>query len=153
MFKKILSFLNTSKVTTLEVDVSGKPSDGDIQIAVAILLLEASGTDNDYAPEEIATAYKVLENHFKITNQDAEKILEQADSLRAEKEKINHFVKHLNQSFSAKQKQLVFALIWKIISADNQVSKEEIRIANQFKTRLQLSDEQAEEAKKLSRSI
>ncbi len=149
MFKKILSFFKNQAIS-LEIDNSGNPSNHDIQIAVAILLLESSGTDNDYAPEEIKTAYKILENHFKLSNEEAEKILEQADIFRGEKEKINQFVKVINQSFSIKQKQLVFALIWKIICADNKVTKEEAKISDQFQTRLQLSDEEAGEAKKIS---
>lgn len=149
MFKKILSFFKNEAIS-LDIDNSGSPSNQDIQIAVAILLLEASGIDNDYAPEEIKTAYKILENHFKLNNEEAEAILEQADTFRGEKEKINQFVKQLNQSFSVKQRQVVFALIWKIICSDNKVTKEEARISAQFQTRLQLSDEEAGEAKKVS---
>ena len=149
MLEKIVDFFHGK--TTLEIDKDGKPSESTLKVATAVLLLEMAGIDDDYAPEEVLACKSVLAKQFNLKDDDeALKILEQADSLRGEKEKIAEFVAALNTHFNVKQRQLILAMVWRVVMADEVVDKYEMRFASQVRNRLQLSKEQAEEAKRLA---
>lgn len=128
----------------------GEPTSRDLQIATGVLLLEMAGADQDYAPEEVRTIFSIMEKHFGIADNDTLELMEQADKLRQEPGKLDEFVKVVNENFSDKQKQLILAMIWKVIIADELIEKYEQRFAAELRQRLQLSREQAEEAKNLA---
>jgi uncharacterized tellurite resistance protein B-like protein len=148
MFHKVKEFF--AGKTSLEIDQSGEPTSKDIQIATAVLLLEMAGSDEDYAPEEVKTCFAVLERQFDIDDQETIDIFETADTLRRETGKIDEFVAKINEHFNDKQKQIVMAMIWRVIIADEVVDSYEQRFATQLRTRLQLTRKQAEDAKNLA---
>jgi uncharacterized tellurite resistance protein B-like protein len=146
MFSRLKEFFFEDK-TTLEVDQEGEPTNEDLQIATAVLLLEMAGADDDYAPEEVKACFRVLEQQFNVSDEATLELFEKADSLRKEKGKIDEFVAAINENFDVKQRMLVLAMVWKVIIADQQIENHEKRFATQLRTRLQLTREQAEEAK------
>ena len=148
MFGKIKEFFEGE--TTLEVDQSGEPTPQELQIATAVLLLEMAGADEDFDPEEVRTCFKSLENQFNVEDSETLEIFEKAESLRQEKGKIDHFVELVNQHFNVKQKQIVLGMVWRVVLADEIIDNYEQKFASQLRTRLQLSREQAEEAKQLA---
>ena len=148
MFSRIKEFFEGS--ASLEVDKSGQATDKDLQIATAVLLLGSAGADDDYAPEEIKACFRSLEQHFKIDDSETLAIFEMAEKLRNESDQIETFVKSINENFSDKQKQLILAMIWKIIIADEVIENYEQKYASKVRQLLQLSREQAEQAKELA---
>lgn len=148
MFSKILDFLRGK--TNLEMDSSGDPTEKDLQIATAVLLLEVAGSDADYAPEEVQACVAVMNAQFNSEDEETMEILAAAEELRSKAGKIDEFVKAVNQHFSEKQRQLILAMAWKVILADQQIENHEQKFASQLRTRLQLSREQAQEAKDLA---
>jgi uncharacterized tellurite resistance protein B-like protein len=145
MFKKFAQLLHGEKHSLTQA-ADGKPTDKDVLIAVGILLLDVAGSDEDYAPEETDTIFEVMEKHFNISNEKALEVLETADKLR-ERDR-SAVVEVINQNFSAQQKERVFAIIWRVIVADGRVDRLESRLAAELRTRLQLTEEQVERAKK-----
>ena len=148
MLDKIKQFLESG--VSLEITQSGQATQKDVQVATAVLLLEMAGADEDFAPEEVKACFASLESQFNLTDAESLDVLEAAETLRKEKGKIDDFVKQINGAFSEKQRQLILALIWKVVIADEVIEKYEERFAKQLQNRLQLSDVQAEEAKKLA---
>ena len=148
MFNKLKDFFSGG--ANLEVDQSGQASNEELQIATAVLLLEMAGADDDFAPEEIQACFRTMEKQFGIEDTNTLEIMEKAQTLRDERGKIDTFVKAINDNFSDKQKQLILAMIWKVIIADELIEKYEQRFAEQLRNRLQLSNEQSEEAKTLA---
>lgn len=142
MFKRVKEFFQGE--TSLAVDSSGTASDQDVRIATGVLLLEISGSDQDYAPEEVQAIFRTMKTQFKMEEDEVMDLLEIADAAREEKGKIDEFVKSINDNFTSEQKQLVLAMVWKVVIADGQVDKFEKRFAAQLRARLQLTDEQAE---------
>lgn len=136
--------------TGLNETVQGEFPEEKLILAIAVLLLETAGADNDYAPEEVKTCFRSLEKLFGITDTQALDYLEQAEIARNDKEKVNELVFSLNENFSEEQRCIILSLVWKIIAADQKIEKHELRIANQIRVRLQLSDDQNEEARKLA---
>ena len=151
MLKQIKEFFQ-GEATSLDVDKSGEPTNKDLQVATGVLLLEMAGADEDFAPEEVRAIFSTMEEQFNIKDMETLEIMESAESLRQEQGKIDEFIKTLNQSFDDRQKQLLLAMVWKVVIADQLIDKYEERFANQLRLRLQLTEEQAEEAKKLAES-
>lgn len=146
MIDKIKSFL--SENVDLDKKLDGSDVDRSLMVTIGALMLEMAGADNDYAPEEIQACFRSLEKQFGISDTEAMEILEQADSLRNDKSALSNNIEKLNLNFSEEQRQLILSLIWKVVVADEKIEKYELRIANQLRVRLQLSDEQAEDARK-----
>lgn len=118
--------------------------------AAGVLMLEMAGADDDFDPEEVKTCFRTLERNFGVSDNAALTILEQAETLRADKEKVSEMFEFMNSTLNQDQKAMVLALVWKIVVADQKVEKHEIRLANQIRVRLQLSEEEADEARKLA---
>lgn len=150
MFKKVNEFLKGS--VKLDVDASGNPTDEDILIATGVLLLQMAGSDADFAPEEVRTIFQVMKLQFNIEEGEVKSLLEQANSLREEKGKIDEFINIINANFNIKQRQRVLAMLWKVILADSKIDKFETRYATQLKFRLQLTDQEAKEAHEMALS-
>ncbi len=147
MFKKVSDFLS-GKQSSLEVDASGNPTEDDLLIATGVLLLEMAGSDDDFAPEELQTIYRVMQEEFKIEKGEVYELLSEADNLRNEKGKIDEFVNTINANFKPAQRQKVLSMIWQVVYADGEVERFETRFATQLKFRLKLTDEEEREAKK-----
>lgn len=148
MFKKVSEFLKGD--VKLDIDASGNPTEEDMLIATGVLLLQMAGSDSDFAPEEVRTIFQVMKAQFNIEEGELKPILEQANTLREEKGKIDEFVTTINANFNLKQRQRVLAMLWKVILADGKVDKFETRYATQLKFRLQLTDQEANDAHEMA---
>ncbi len=118
--------------------------------ATGVLMLEMAGADNDYDPEEVKICFRTLEKSFGLSDTNALSILEEAENIRADKEKVSEMFEFLNSSLDEDQKAMILSLVWKIVVADQKIDQHEMRLANQIRVRLQLSEEVAEEARKLA---
>lgn len=119
-------------------------------LAIAVLLLEMAGADDDFDPEEVKSCFRSLERLFALTDTEALQYLEEAEAVRSDKETVSHLIETLNQHFSEEQRVIVLSLVWKIVVADQKIEKHELRLANQIRVRLQLSESQGEEARTLA---
>lgn len=148
MFNKIKGLKDSN--AQLLVSKDGEKADRKLMVAIGVLMLQMAGADNDFAPEEIKSCFRSLERHFNINDSEAMSILEEADSARNDKDTVSELIETLNKNYDEAQRQLIIALIWKVVVADEKIEKYELRIANQVRVRLQLSEEQAEEARKMA---
>lgn len=148
MFSSLKDFFKGA--ASLEVTKSGEPTDRDLQVATAVLMLEMAGTDEDYAPEEIKACFAALEKQFDIDDTETLEIFEAADQARKDKEKLDHFFRMVTENFSTKQRQVVLAMVWKIVLADDIVENYEQKLASQMRQRLELTREQMEQAKDMA---
>jgi len=152
MLKRVKEYFK-GEDSSLQIDNTGQTTEQDLVVAVAVLLLEMAGQDEDYAPEETKTIFRALQEQFNIDQEYALELLEIADSMRENAGgAIDGFIEKVNQHFTARQRQTVLAMIWKIVFADGEVDKFEIKFAHQMKYRLKLSDEQADQAKQFAQT-
>jgi len=132
------SVLNDPKILSKVISASG------------VLMLEMAGADEDFDPEEVKICFKTLEKSFGISDTNALSILEEAETVRADKEKVSEMFEFLNSTLNEDQKAMILSLVWKIVVADQKIDKHEMRLANQIRVRLQLSEDVAEEARKMA---
>ena len=148
MFKKI-SGLSHDEIR-LDVDASGNATEEDLLIATGVLLLHMAGSDSDYAPEEVSTIFEVMKREFNVQDKEVKYFLEQANKLREDQGKIESFIQVINANFSIKQRIRVLSMLWHVILADGKVDKFEAKSAMQMKFQLQLTDQEAEQARQLA---
>jgi len=149
MFKKIIDFFASkeSLEVSLAQDKSGQTTDHDLHVAALVLLIEMAGTDNEIAPEESATLCAIMNEQFNIPEEEMPELVEIAAAARKEQGKIDQFVASVNERFDDKQRQLLFAMIWKIVLADGKIDKMEARLGKQMRNRLRLTEEQESQAR------
>ena len=148
MLQHIIQFFRGGPASLL-ADAEGAPSDEDLQIAVGVALLEIAGSDTDFAPEETEAIFHVLEHQFSIHSEQVTQLLEVADIIRKDPERLDSYYQILGSRFTNAQKQKVFAMIWKVVLADGRVDRFEMKLATQLRFRLQLTDRELEAAKAL----
>lgn len=137
--------------TSLTSNKGGEESLHDLELATAVLLLQMAGADDDYAPEEVRTIKNTIQGQFGLDKDQSQALLEEADALRSAK-KIDDFVSDLNENYNDRQRQLIFALVWKVVVADAVIQKYEQKFAAELRLRLDLSRDQADEAKRMVHS-
>lgn len=160
MFKKLKEFFGGDtedsgsgkkpEPVRLEVDKSGNPTDHDLHVATAVLLIEMAGQDQDIAREEAEAVCNLMQQQFGIAENDIPELVEIAITARKSKGKINEFVSVVNDRFSEAQRTVVLGMIWKIVLADGKIEQYERNFANQMQQRLKLSDESAKDARKMA---
>ncbi|HMO17769.1 MAG TPA: TerB family tellurite resistance protein [Oligoflexia bacterium] len=148
MFEKIKGLFG--KDISLSETSDGEAADERLLLGIGVLMLQMAGADNDYAPEEVQSCFRNLEKYFGVSDQEAMNILEKADSMRSDPENVSDLVQHLTDKYDEEQRQLILALVWKVVVADEQIQKYELKIANQLRVRLQLSEEDGEKAREMA---
>lgn len=147
MFKKLANiFTKEHIVESLRERSESKIQ--DLELAVGAVLLEASGRDHDYAPEEVETIFKLMKRELGLQDAELTDILEVADVMRRDKHKVDEYFKSLVTVFSASEREVILEMVRKVILADGRIDTSEDRYFKQVTARLQLSEEQAEKVKR-----
>lgn len=151
MFQKLLDFFKPKPRAplTVEIDSSGVPVHDDVLIAILVLLAEASGRDGHIAPEEAQSIVEIMMMHFGVPQDTVVSLLSRALEERGQEKKLDRFVNLLNDTYNDKQRQLLLAMIWRIVSADGEVEGYERRFATQMKFRFRLNEAMETEARRM----
>ncbi len=140
MFKKIVDLFETEQELNLNQD--GTATKEELLVACGVLLLEMSGRDEDFAPEEVKTIFRVMKEKFQIEDDNSMmQLLEKAQNEREAQGKIDSFIAEINSSYSQKQKTVVLEMAREVMLADGQVETDEKKFLKQIAVRLQLPDE------------
>lgn len=152
MLGKLLDFWRgkPSAPVTLEVDRNGGPVGADLHLAMLVILIEMSGKDQHIAHEEAKMIVDLMMVHFGIPEREVPRFIKEALEARKAAGKIDEFVRRLNDAYDERQRELLLAMIWRIVEADGEVESFERRFAVQMKFRFRLSDEAAERARRMA---
>lgn len=151
MFKKLLELFKSTPAgpTSVEVDRSGTPVPPEVLVSVLVLLAEASGRDGHIAPEEAQGIIEIMMLHYGVPQENVVALLGRALEERGKEKKLDRFVDLLNETYNEKQRQLLLAMVWRIVSADGEVEGYERRFATQMKFRFRLNEAMEKEAQRM----
>lgn len=121
-----------------------------LAINIAAMLLEASGRDGDYAPEELEVIKEALAKQLQIAPEQMNSILQEADALRDNRSNFETSARAIREALSADQLIVVLAMVWQVLGADGRMGTEERHFADGIRSRLALSAEHSKEAEKLA---
>lgn len=149
MFSHIKDFFegDESIDDSLKVDNTGNPTDRDLHIATAVLLVEMASADKAIERSEAQALCTTIAHEFELDDGEIPELVQIAIAARKEQGRIDQFVNVINERFNDAQRQKVLTMIWKVVMADRKIDKFEERFAEQMRNRFKLSPEAAAEAR------
>ena len=99
-------------------DKTSTPSEKDLRIAAALLLIEIGQADNEWQDSEVQTIVSRLATLFDLDRQAAEALFQEARQRDAEHVSLHPTLKIINEHFTPEQKQQVITDCWRVAFAD-----------------------------------
>jgi uncharacterized tellurite resistance protein B-like protein len=152
-FKKVGSGAGSAEakeefIPNLHTDKLGTPTDKELLVSTAVLLIEMASSDSDIAREEAEMVCTLLEQHLGIPQARIPDLVQDAIMAKQEKGKIHEFLNVINERYSEAQRKLILGLIWKMVVADGKIEASEEQMAQQMRTKLRLPDEAGKVARR-----
>ncbi len=126
MFDRLMKLLGTSSEPTYALEP------GDLQLAVAALLVEAARMDQNFGAEERAMIARVLSERFKLSAGDVENLIRRASDEMQDNVQYFPFTHHINTMMSADEKIEVIEMLWRVAYADGRLDAYEDRLIRQI---------------------
>lgn len=140
MLNKIFGFFGTT-----EADET--PSAERIPLAAAVLLLEVAHADGDFHADEQALLGTLLQQHFAVSAEAVEELLELAVEKRRDSHDLHQFTKEINWAFSQPEKEKIIEAVWQLVYADGRLDHYEEALMRQLGALIGLSHRKLMEAK------
>jgi uncharacterized tellurite resistance protein B-like protein len=100
-------------------------SAGDLQLAVAVLLVEIARADYEHKDAEDAEMSRQLKARFDLSEQDARDLLRTAHERVEDSVSLREFTSRLHSDMSYPEKEAVVEMLWRIALADRDLDKYE----------------------------
>jgi uncharacterized tellurite resistance protein B-like protein len=123
------------------------PSSRDFQVATAALLLEIARIDDEFTDDERAVIIKTMKDHFGITAEEVEEILEATDAEIEKSLDLYHFTNRINEHFDLSQKIKIIEMVWRVIYTDQHLNGHEDFLVHRIAKLLRLQHSQLIDAK------
>ena len=151
MFTNLSQFF--SGQGALDVKSGEAPQTRELQVAVVALLLEMANSDADFSAEELNRVVGIMFTEMNTSEHETGEIIEMVDFMRRDGSKLERFLEAVNRNFSVEERQMLLALIWRMVNADGQIKSFEATLAVDLRMRLGLSLEQAAFARRMSEEM
>lgn len=98
---------------------SNRPSEHDLQIATAALLIEMMYTDDEIKPEEQRKIKSAIQTKFQLALEETQDLIILAEKEAKDATDYFQFTSIINNGFSAEQKVKVVEHLWQVAYIDN----------------------------------
>ena len=156
MFKKIKGIIGSGEsggedsLVSIKSDKNGAALGEEQQISVIALLIYIASIDEEVTEEEAESICLLSEYNLGLSQEEVPALVEKALEMRRVKSKIDDIALIVNKSFSVEQRVRIVAMLWKLVMADNKIERSEEKGIVKISTIMQLSLDQAEEARNLA---
>lgn len=99
-------------------DAAATPSEKDLRIAAALLLVEIGQADNEWQESEVQTIVSRLASLFGLDQHEAEALFHEARQRDADTASLHPTLKIINEQFTVEQKQQILTDCWRVAFAD-----------------------------------
>lgn len=121
---------------------------GDLQLAVAALLVEAARMDDSFGTEERAMIAQVLSGRFGLSEAEVDGLVGRASDEMQDNVQYFPFTHHINTMMSASEKIEVIEMLWQVAYADGRLDPNEDRLIRQIAGLIYVEDRDRMEARK-----
>lgn len=104
-------------------DRAGEDEGPDLRVATAALLLEMARADRREAAEEREEAASLLAGHFRIEQEAARRLIQQADEQVEGSVSLFDFTRVLNETLSNEERRRVVQMVAEVAAADGHFDK------------------------------
>ena len=121
MIVKIRQFFEQYIVVTESID--DEQVEHQLQLASAALMIEVLYADHAVAQRELDTLRTVLQDHFKLSEAEADELITLAEEERIEATDYYQFTSLINEFYTQQQKRELITRLWQMAYADNTIHK------------------------------
>jgi uncharacterized tellurite resistance protein B-like protein len=127
--------LSHSRKQLKNKNTTGAPSK-DLEVALAVLLVDLACCDQTFNPKEYAVISNGLRRLFGSNNEQVSLLVNQAKGILADLRGTQQFADKIKKELSHEDKLIVLEIINEVIAADGQEDGFEVYLREKFKTLL-----------------
>ena len=106
---------------SLSKDSRDEPISVELQLAAAVLLLEAAYGDEEFHKAEKVVIESALQTDFGLSGSEAHNLMKMANDHRLQTGDITPFLKQVAAEYTVQQKEGLLELVKKVVEADGRV--------------------------------
>ena len=119
-----------------------------LQIAVAVLLIEAARMDNEFDADERAAIAQLLQRRFELETADAEKLLARAEEKAEDSVEFYTFTRTVKDAFEHEDRVEFMQMLWEVAYADGELHDHEANLMRRVTGLMHVTDRESGEARK-----
>lgn len=119
----------------------------DIKTALAVILMEMAGADDEFAADEEELILQILQEKFSLGSDAAAALTEQARSERKESVDLYRFTSRINTVCSREEKLQMMDMLWEVIYSDGRLDGHEDYLIHRLTNMLNLDHRDMIESK------
>lgn len=100
-------------------------SEHTLQLATAVMLVEVMRADASFGPGEREAVHAALREKFQLTDDEAARLAELAESAATASTDLFGFTSHINAAFEMPEKIRMVEHMWRVAYADGRLSEHE----------------------------
>jgi uncharacterized tellurite resistance protein B-like protein len=124
------------------------PSEEDLRLAVAALLVEAARMDETFGESERATIAILLSKRFGLSAEDVSSLMQRADERVSRSAQHSSFTHNINLMMSAVERAEVIEMLWRVAYADGVLDAREVQLIRQIAGLIHVPDQERMLARK-----
>ena len=122
--------------TTTKIGAKSKAKKPELELALAVLLVDLASCDQNFDPKEYAVIQNSLVGLFGTSKEQVQQLVNQANLVLANMRGVNKFADLLKDNLTDDEKHAIFNIIEDVIKADGQEDGFEVYLREKFKTLL-----------------
>ena len=119
-----------------------------LQIAVAVLLIEAARMDNEFDADERAAIAQLLQRRFELDADGAEKLLTRAEEKAEDSVEFYTFTRTVKDAFEHEDRVEFMQMLWEVAYADGVLHDHEANLMRRVTGLMHVTDRESGEARK-----
>ena len=119
-----------------------------LQIAVAVLLIEAARMDNEFDAHERAAIAQLLQRRFELAPAEAEKLLARAEEKAEDSVEFYTFTRTVKDAFEHEDRVEFMQMLWEVAYADGELHDHEANLMRRVTGLMHVTDRESGEARK-----
>ena len=113
----------------------------DLQIAVAVLLVEAARMDDKFDEFERGTIEHLLEQKFELSHDEAQELLKLAEATAERSHQLHPFTRLTVERMDPKTRIRLIEMLWEVAYADGKLDPDEDVLLRRVAGLIYISDE------------
>jgi len=120
----------------------------DLQLAAAVVLVEAARRDDDYNLSERRVIEGLLRERFSLVAEEAERLIEAADAATDYAVELYTYTRRIKDAFDEDERIRMIEMLWEVVYADGKVDHLEANLLRRVAGLLYVTDRESGEARK-----
>jgi uncharacterized tellurite resistance protein B-like protein len=113
----------------------------DLQVAVAVLLVEAARMDDAFDAHERAAIEQMLEHKFQITHEETRELIALAEATADKTHQLHPFTRLTVERMEPKRRIRLIEMLWEVAYADGKLDPDEDVLLRRVAGLIYVSDE------------